>query len=531
MLDVIQSDNGDLILKTYLIDKHFNKHDSIHPDYLSNTVQRFVGKPYVISDPAYINKLSRWVRTHPPEFEQKKGPITYFAQAQEKYRKGHIVGVERDTSDVALASQATDGDRYVAYVKITDHQAKEQYRQNPNSFPKYVSAGVYAFAVSPDNPNEITEFEPMHLAGVDYPLSGFDRAVIRGSCVGDASSCTKNLAVASVPSSQEYNQLTHKLAELTPQQKQESVDSLNRLAERYRYSSYVESRGTDSLEKLTDSTTNTNPNTSNDAQAQSTPQSTQAQVANTQQTGTTADNQSQQIQMTPNQTGYSHGTDTSNVRLTINPSGTGQPFSLKTEEIKPAAGNQSGQIGGEAKESKSKDDEIAQLRAEISKLTDTVKPLVEFKANTEKTEQERKLGEKRATIEMAIPEDYAGSPEERAKAVEALMPLGDQELSYVLQKFVVPVTGSPCAQGQTAQAGAGRGGCADRDEGSNTNTITRKKTFTRLSDYAKANVSDTNKVAQAGIQNGNDVVSRELTSRILSMTGIVNSSRLSGGWR
>jgi hypothetical protein len=344
-------------------------------------------------------------------------------------------------------------------------------------------------------------------------MSGIDRAIIRGSCVGTESTCTRNLAAASI------------LDTVSDAYKTAIVEQLRDIAHKYDigYSSYVDKPGTNPLEKLAESTTNASTNI-NDAQSQQPqPQSSTNTVSPTPSTSQPT------VTITT--------TDSNSIPFTVAPntSGQGQPFSVKTEDVKPAEGNQPGQIGGAVKSTaeernsnSNNKDELAELRAQYAELKNMVAPLVEFKHNTEKAETERKTAEKKAMLESVIPEDYANSTEEREKAIASLMKIDGSELDYIVDKFVVPLTGSsPC--GNVKQAGrSGGGGCADKI---NDNPITKKRTLSRLTDYAKPNTNQ-NKVAQAGItgDNGN-AVDDIVTSRILSMTRVVNSSRLSGAWR
>jgi hypothetical protein len=235
-------------------------------------------------------------------------------------------------------------------------------------------------------------------------------------------------------------------------------------------------------------------------------------------------------------------TQTLSVKTQPNTTGTGQPFSIRTEEARPAQGNQPGQVGAQTREQEQepevkppkKEESNDELKAQVSKLTETVTKLLEERDAEKKTATERRTAEKRQLIESAFPENYANSPEERTKAIENLMKFDGPELDYIMEKFVVPVTGvdnTPCGQeGGVRQAGAGSGGCADRDKGNNTNPITKRR-LSRLTDYAKPNVPDKGKVSQAGISGDSNTIDDERYRRILSMTNIVNSSRLSGAWR
>jgi hypothetical protein len=82
----------------------------------------------------------------------------------------------------------------------------------------------------------------------------------------------------------------------------------------------------------------------------------------------------------------------------------------------------------------------ADYEAKLAELETDIKAFKEFKSNFEKTSAENQVKSKRSRIENVIPTNYANSEEERTKAVESLMNVGDDQLDTILNSFVIPAT-------------------------------------------------------------------------------------------
>lgn len=510
VLEVTRSESSDgerkLYLKTFLLDKHWNKQDTLNPEAIRRNVQRFVGKPYIVTPSRYFKNVGRNVISHPAEFDVEHGPLEYFVNAQNKYKVGTIVSVYPE-NNTSLAGYSQDDERWLADIEITDPLVRELYEGG--KIPRYVSGAVYTLSKNSNNPSEITDFEPLHLAAVDIPMSGTDRAVVRGSCNGNHDQCVNKLSQASV--------LSDGIRQLNV------IESLKALEP---YSSFVAKNVTQASIKLTES----NVNSTNQSESATQP-SQQPNAQPAQQTGTTSQNDGTLVGHTqPTMQATSSQPNQSTLTLATNNTGTGQPFSVKNEEVKPAQGNSPGQIGGQNQAQQqpqvSENPELKAMREQMTALQEQVKGLADYKATKEKEAQDAATQTKRQRIESVIPENYAESPEERQKAIEALMAFDGQHLDYVIENFVTPVTGSPCGQ-SVSQAGAGkRGGCADKSP--SPSNITRRRPAS-LTDFAKPNTNQ-KKVSQAGITE--TAINQEYASAILKMTNVVgNSSRVGTLWR
>lgn len=495
VVDVFEDKKGKLFLKTFLIDDSINRAKwRIEKDYIPKHIEKFVGRPFILTRE----------RLHPTEFDSVRadyndvqGTIGRLLQAQEKYRIGTIRKVEPvANSSVSQASSST----WAAYVEITDPTAITAFRAG--YIPKYVSPSIFRLNKN-ESPEVTTDYEPLHLAAVDYPAYGVHKAGIKGSCEGDLVKCSNQLAQASTTST-------------TPDCGFCVKDALEGFTNSYDStitsdSSYLISSTNQASDKLTENSVNESvpaqqqqpPVDTALKQEQSQPQQSQQQPQPQQQ------QQPQTTQVAPNNTG------------------TGQPFQRvvteeKKEEIKPAKGNKEGQVEGGTEnhtDNKGKDNEVASLKATVEALLNKVNDLESFKKSSEKTQAEKKTAAKRSKIEKAIPENYANSPEERTKAIDSLMKYSDDgsELDYILEKFVSPAT-------QSNNKGERRG--IRQAAASSASEITTRapapaKKLTDFTDSSKSNNNNTG-VSQAG-----DIVSMRKTARICSMTDIV--ANMNGG--
>lgn len=404
----------------------------IKTEYIAKHINRFVGRPFILTAD----------RNHPPEFygairedyNDLPGTINRYLHAQEKYRIGTIKKVE-PFPDTGIGSAATAGSTtssnsalrdslapsssanhqrgWFAYIEITDPVAISAFKAG--HIPKYVSPTVFRLNHE-EKPDQTTDFEPLHLAAVDRPAYGFDKAGIRGSCYGDVVTCS--------------NQLQQASPGIVPDCGFCIRGTLEGLTNRFTNSSFVNSR----VKQGSDLTEN-NANSVPAAQAAPAPTDTQKQEQQQQPT----QQQSQQAPIEPNT------------------SGSGQPFTVTKAE--PARQQQQQQqqqeevkekkeasTGAESKQDQDKDKEITkqskkiedvELRKAFDELRAEVKALNAYKQDQEKNASDRRNAELRAKIEKAIPENYADSAEERGKVVEKLMKYGD-DLDYFLEKFVTP---------------------------------------------------------------------------------------------
>ena len=510
VVDVFEDKKGKLFLKTFLVNSDLNLAKwRIHPDYIPKHVEKFVGRPFILTQE----------RGHPLEFERAKidwnninDSIGGLLQAQEKYRIGTIRKVEavKNFKNQASASERQSSSVWAAYVEITDPNAAQAFKSG--HIPRYVSPAVFRLNQT-ESPETTTDFEPLHLAAVDIPAYGYQQAGIRGSCEGDIVSCSNALAAASAPV-EEVGFCVKGV--------------LDGFQNTFTNSSLV-------LSGVKQASVNLSVNsTSTDSQPQAQPQQQQQQqqtqqppptqpVANNNTTPQTPS--SQILSNIPQQPGIPQ------------PRPEGAPFEVPKveakDETKPAPGNLPGQLGPSPNASnnnddKTKQDEVATLRATVEALLSRVKELDSFKAESEKTTAEKLLAAKRSKIEAVIPSDYAKSKEERNKAIEALMRFEDgPQLDYILEKFVTPTTAPPINPLLPLDGKEKRG----LKQAGFSESITKRVPSKRLSDYAavpNAEQATTQPAIQQASIDQAAILKR--AARIVAMSDIVANSQYSGGF-
>lgn len=468
-------DKNKLFLKVFLLNADVNRANwGIKKEYIPKHVDKFVGRPFILTAD----------RNHPKyedvkiDYNNIQGTIGQLLQHQERYRIGTIRKVE------PVLSAASDS--WAAYVEVTDPTAISAFKAG--YIPKYVSPTI--FRLNPAEPPEVTtDYEPLHLAAVDFPAYGVNKAGIRGSCSGDLVTCSNALASASVPIEDCGFCIKGTLEGFT------NV-----------YSSLV-------TNPVNQASVNLSVNSTNNAESQQPTQQPQTQ-------------QSQQ------QPSSVPAVEVPTTTTPLQPKPEGAPFevpkkveAVKVEEVKPAEGNRPGQVGSSNESNKSNSsnsankDEVATLRATVEALLSQVNELKSFRENSEKTEAEKKIAAKRGKIESFIPENYAHSnKEERTKAVEYLMRFDDgPELDYIMQKFVSPVTMKEQQQKEAIK------------QGSISNITTRAAAGKRLTDYAAASPNDNNSQQAAVAQAATTNFDIKRFQRIVSMSDIVGNSAYGGG--
>lgn len=407
--------NGKLYLKTFLIDDSVNHANwGVRSDYLAKHIDRFVGRPFILT--AHRNHPYEFYGAIREDYNDVPGTINRYLHAQEKYRIGTIRKVEpRPSSSIEAAGQpnssasspSVSDKAWFAYIEITDPTAISAFKAG--AIPKYVSPTIFRLKHS-DKPEETTDFEPLHLAAVDIPAYGFDKAGIRGSCEGDLVTCSSQLSQASAAIEDCGFCIKGTLEGFTNRWVPDANSSL------------VDS-GVKQGSDLTENKENSVPAAQNPA-----PTDTQKQEQPSQQP------QPQQAPIEPNKTGE------------------GQPFTkVEPEKAKeePAKKEQPKQETGAENKEKEKDNtnqkhttssnDVAELTKTVQALLQEVNGLKSYKETQEKTVRDQKDAARRSKIEAAIPENYANSSDERKKAVDILMRYdNDEQLDYVLNSFVAP---------------------------------------------------------------------------------------------
>ena len=451
IVDITQDDANGYYLKVFLLDDSINHAKwGIKTDSIPKHIQKFVGRPFILTKDHY----------HPLEFDSLNidyndipATVNRLLETQDKYKVGTIRKVERSINP----AQAAYGATWNAYVEITDPTAIQAFKNGYT--PRYVSASVFRLNQH-ESPQETTDFEPLHLAAVDNPAYGIHKAGVRGTCNGNLTKCSKQLAQASV-----YSSLTNSNT---------SERTVNLSTDNAEVSQQQQPNVTQSTPGI--------PTTADNNAASQSQQSQQP-------------SQSQQQTQPPQLRSVTGNT---------------APFEVQKQVVEPA--KQSAEQPQQQPQQNVVQD-MATLITKYEALLNRVNELESFKQTSLKTEEESKTAAKRSKIENVIPADYAGSPEERTKAIESLMKIGDgPELDYFLQKFVTPVTAKDAKPVQEAS-------------NNNKTSFMRAK---RVTDYAQT--PKQKPVQQAANPNQPDQnLDLSRLRRICSMTDIVSNTSNSGG--
>lgn len=373
--------NNKYYLKTFLIDDSIARNGmGVVPEYIPKNINKFVGKPVILTP--YFN--------HPHEFDhyqETKDPkvdVPELYKLQEPYKIGQII-------DVSTSSNVQQGGNtvYSALLEVTDPKAISAFRDG--KIPLYVSPSIYRINES-DPVHAITDYEALHIAIVDNPAYGFHKANIRQTCQGGKSECQRMLAQASDKVGLGYCV-------------EKTLNDLKNVLETN--SSFHSSNVHNASVQMAEENNNNSAQTTTEVVNNPTQEIQQQQV----------EQPKQEEQRTP-----------INTPITGSPSLT--PQEAPTEEQKQADSDVEAPCEKAAREF---DERIALYDKKLKELED-------FKANYEKQAEENKVTAKRNKIESAVPKDYANSEEERAKVIESLMNVGDDQLEIILNNFVIPAT-------------------------------------------------------------------------------------------
>jgi hypothetical protein len=476
--------NGKLYLKTFLIDDSVNHANwGVRPDYIAKHIDRFVGRPFILTKH----------RNHPYEFygairedyNDVPGTINRYLHAQEKYRIGTIKKVEPyappsssieaagDSKASASTPSVSNENAWFAYIEITDPVAISAFKAG--AIPKYVSPTIFRLKHS-DRPEETTDFEPLHLAAVDVPAYGFDKAGIRGSCEGDLVKCSSQLSQAS--SSIEDCGFCIK----------GTLEGFSNRFDLDANSSFVKS-GLKQGSELTENKENSVPAAQNPAPSDTQKQEQQQQPQ-------------QQAPIEPNKTG--EGQPFTKVEPEQKP--TKEEPAKKEQQPKQETGAEQKEKDNNNKQTKSTSSpEVAELTKTVQALLQEVNGLKSYKETQEKTVRDQKDAARRSKIEAAIPENYANSSDERKKAVDILMRYdNDEQLDYVLNSFVAPTINA-----------------------ANKPRAVQQPRSNKITDYGTAKA---NSVQQGSAAIQPPVVDIEKMRRVVAMSDIVGNASAGGGF-
>jgi hypothetical protein len=173
--------DGRLYVKAFLIDDSLNLNKwAVTPDSIPKNINTFIGKPLVLTE--------KFDHPQVPETERLDHWLAY----QEAFRVGTIVDI------VSKNNPVTNSTGYYAVIEVTNDHLKQALRDN--SVPIYVSPAIAEPAFGSSGANypdaNIANWQGVHLAVVDEPAYGINRARITEMCGGDSESCLLQLRKA-----------------------------------------------------------------------------------------------------------------------------------------------------------------------------------------------------------------------------------------------------------------------------------------------------------------------------------------------
>lgn len=376
IVDAFQKESK-YFIKLFLLDDSVNKNRwGINQDSLHKHIDKFKGKPLLLTpDIWHPHEFDHY--TEDPTDTQKN--IDEYRRLQKPYEIGTIVDIGSNLK------QGSINHEYSALVEVTNTKAIEAFKEG--KIPLFVSPSIYKINRD-DADDNIGDWEPIHVAIVDSPAYGIQKANIRGHCQGDIVSCSTRLKEAGISC---------------------ITKTLSNVKNLYQGSS-INSSFTDKMNNLISySMENTQNNTN--------------QVSDQVTVTTTNPVSGQQIvEQKTNETKPIEN------RAPINPTTSSVP---EPDNINPPGSEQQ-------REEPNNDEEDAKLKAEIEALRNEVKSIKEFNAELQKKSKEAEAQAKRAKIESAVPKDYADSEEARKEAIEHFMNVPDKQLDFILNKFVAP---------------------------------------------------------------------------------------------
>lgn len=175
-VETAKDDTNKLYIRAFLLDPSVNVNKwGVSEASLEERIHSFVGKPLVLTEDLGHPELTDMSLAHALEY-------------QDIYRIGTIIDV------VKIAKDPYAPKIWYAVCEITDEKAKEAFRKH--KLPLYVSPAVAH--VDAEDESNIDAWLGMHLALVDKPAFGVKKAMITGSCSGDADKCVMHLKQAKI---------------------------------------------------------------------------------------------------------------------------------------------------------------------------------------------------------------------------------------------------------------------------------------------------------------------------------------------
>lgn len=398
--ETFKTKSGKRIVRGFLLDDSVNlKGEHVNREALHRDINTFLGKPLLIA-PVHHHATGKMVNHHPqwdgvnqnwherPEFDI----IGDMLKHQHRLSVGTMYDIRLDKYNP---------DKYWFEGEVTNPIAIEEF--DKGNVPRFVSAGLIA---GPEDGNEITRFYGLHVAFVDSPAYGFDKAIISHDCKGDDNSCIARLRM----NAEDLTECPVCIAGRLRNMQNKLTDA---------HSSYNISEIKNDSESMSSDTNSTDANSNPAPEAKTEAQKADVTPINTPKPST---NESQ----APSQE-------------------TKEPVK-ETEKSVAAVASESVPTSDLKSDAKSKDEnnELINRIAEaiMVKVDERLKPFSEFKSKIEQREQQQVLDAKSALISKFITKEHFDGDEEaagRERTFYNKLPLDNEQLEQLLAKQYKPL--------------------------------------------------------------------------------------------
>jgi len=178
-VQVEKASDDKLYIRAFLLDTSLNKNFwGVNNASIDQRINSFIGRPLVLTEDFGHPELSDMAFGHALQY-------------QDVYRIGTII----DVVQTAKSEHDKAKKVYYAIIELTEPKAKEAFKNN--KLPLYVSPAVAKMNAA-EADGQINEWLGMHLALVDKPAFGVQKAMITGTCSGEQDKCVMHLRQAKI---------------------------------------------------------------------------------------------------------------------------------------------------------------------------------------------------------------------------------------------------------------------------------------------------------------------------------------------
>jgi hypothetical protein len=220
------TNNDRFFLVYYALDDTLNLSGwGVSSESLERNIRSFIGKPVVLK---HKDQFSESDRNQVGNFVHpvlKNASLSDNLSYQELFAVGRI-------NDVSLTNKGWRFD-----VEIIDPQMKQAYKAGTfeSLYPRHVSPQIATFPDQyPDERDDnVQKWHGLHLALVDVPAYGFQKADVKGKCYGSEQECTVKLRSAVTISEEEEEKERQKAMQMFLQEKTKVRLELEEAQRRY----------------------------------------------------------------------------------------------------------------------------------------------------------------------------------------------------------------------------------------------------------------------------------------------------------